>query len=153
MFVARNTDIYQVFRMDTGLSGNIFTMDFKRFGHLAEHSWFKHTWELCCLFNVQYTITSAWDFPLVRQADKGIMNVLVDLNIYGNTDLDTINRVRRFKKAFFLSDLVLADGSTMDPTMLDGLPGVSTKTFSYELPLPRDILLWRNAMWHIFAPT
>ena len=138
--------------MACGLSGNIFTLDFQRYGHLAEHSWFKHKWQLCWLFNVQLYVTPMWDFSLVRDGDRSIMKLFADLNIYSTNELNALNWVRCYKKAFFVSDLVLADGQTLDPDQLLHIPDDSLKHFSLEHPLPHNIALWKSAVGRLFTP-
>ena len=44
---------YEAFMMDVGLGGNIFAWSYKKYGKLAEQSWFCLLWELYHKYKVQ----------------------------------------------------------------------------------------------------
>ena len=64
-----------------------------------------------------------------------------------------LNRVRKFKGAHIVGDLLLSDGGTIDPLMLDRHPGDSTCGFPIEKPMPADFKLWYEAMHALSSQT
>ena len=85
--------------------------------------------------------------------DKTIMDTITDLVIYSTADWVKLNRVRKFKGVHSVGDLVLCDGRTIDPLMLDRRPGDSTHDFPTEKPMPADFKLWSEALHALSSQT
>ena len=77
-------------------------MDYEIYGCLAQHSWWSHLWQLLSLYNVLLTLRQDCYYPLPRKHDVGLMNLLVDNEVFTRSELFLlrINRVRHFKGVF-----------------------------------------------------
>ena len=109
---------YQVFQVEVGLGGNIFAHPYSTFEGLSTMGWWKHMWQLCKFFGVDYRIHSRFDIPLLREDDKTVMDALCDLRIYSAAQWIRLNRVRKFKGVHTIGDMVLCDGRTLDPAIV-----------------------------------
>ena len=143
---------YETFRVDTGLGGNIFDRDYNEVGHLAKHSWWKHTWHLCYIYKVKITFEARFEPLASRENDSTLMDVLVSRGIWNKHELGILNRVRRYKQVYFRSDVIACNGRTVRPDMLDTSPGSSTWRFAREQPTTRDFSTWRAALANISSP-
>jgi len=138
---------YEAFSIDLGLDGNPFTYSFTKYGHLTVASWWKDLWELLCHFDIRLELDSALPFQPYRLGDKSIMRWFAESNFFTTKQLSILNRVRKRKCVFFLSELVLCDGRTVDISLLDGSEGSSrNKTYPMEKPTSSDVSLWMNAI-------
>ncbi|EJK71944.1 hypothetical protein THAOC_06571 [Thalassiosira oceanica] len=143
---------YETFRVDTGLGGNILTRNYDELEHLAKHSWWKITWQLCHLYRVSVKFSSTFEPPKQRVNDSSLMDVFVSQGIWNQSQLAVLNRVRRHKKVFYRSDVIACDGRTVRPDMLTNHPGSSTWVFAREQPTKKDLDLWRTALASISSP-
>jgi hypothetical protein len=143
---------YEAFLMDVGLNGNIFTRDFERLGQLAADGWFKTTWQLCHMFNVDLRINECHDIPLIRQNDKALMECFLDCGRYNIKQLVSLNIYRKFKQVHSLADITSCDGQSIDPKMILHIPGGSSRTFSHENPQRVRNRLWKEAVMAISSP-
>ena len=73
-----------MFQVEVGLGGSIFTRSYDDFEMLACHGWFKHFWQLCDLFQVNYRVHEKFDIPLLREDDMTIMDSITDTGIYAS---------------------------------------------------------------------
>jgi hypothetical protein len=108
--------------------------------------WWKHLWQLCEFFGVDYMKRSRFDIPLLQEDDKTIMDALCDLRIYSAAQWIWLNRVRKFKGVHTIGDMVLCDGRTLDPAMLTRGASDSDRIFPVEKPMPADFGLWSEAL-------
>ena len=143
---------YETFRVDTGLGGNILTRNYDELEHLAKHSWWKMTWQLCHLYCVSIKFPSTFEPPAPRENDSSLMDVFVSQGIWNQSKLAVLNRVRRHKKVFYRSDVIACDGRTVRPDMLTNHSGSSTWVFAREQPTNKDFDLWRTALASISSP-
>jgi hypothetical protein len=99
--------LYEAFQMEVGLDGNILTRSFKKFGHIATHSWFKILWEYSSVYNVQIRFNTP-----IRLDDLSLMSQFT-LNGYHTGDLLILNHPRKFYQVHSLADVTFADGLTI----------------------------------------
>ena len=125
---------YETFLMDVGLGGNIFTQNYNTLGFLAEHCWFKHLWRLCHMYGVSLTINFPENPQQCREGNRAIMDVLVDSNLFSVPELMTLQCVRRHKKVHYLSDILCADGRSVQRDMVFDTFVSSSRPFSLEKP-------------------
>ena len=59
---------FEVFQVDVGLHGNIFTRNFKQLSHLAADSWFFDIWRPCDHFEMSLTVHDSNNIPLSVRA-------------------------------------------------------------------------------------
>ena len=69
---------YETFLMDVGLEGNVIARNYATLGYLAEHSWWKHTWHLCHLFECELIIDSECLPQKQRGDDCAIMELFLN---------------------------------------------------------------------------
>ncbi|KAL3788945.1 hypothetical protein HJC23_000229 [Cyclotella cryptica] len=138
--------VFELVQIEVGLSGNFLKRDFRVFGGLATHTWYKVLWEYSHLYDVTIELPEV-DVPLVRQGDKVLMEEVVKL--VPATQWESINRARRFYKVYFMSQLVLCDGCTVDPTKIQTTKCQhmdSKMRFPVEMPTRADLRLWRDTI-------
>jgi hypothetical protein len=138
---------YQSFQLDVGLGGNIFDHSFEKLGKISStYGWFCNLWELLQMFNVTLRISKEYDIPLLRVHDRMMMDAIIDTDIFTTTELIQIQRVRQYKKVSSVADIVLCDGMTIDPEMLNATPGVSCRDFAIQRPARADFKVWKRAI-------
>ena len=141
--------MYEAFIMDIGIGGNIFARDYATYKHLAEHSWFKHLWRLCDMFKCELSIDFSPHVQQQREGDRALMDVFLDSRLFDKAAIMVLQRVRRFKKVHFLSDILCTDGKTVNPSMLSPCAGVSSREFAIEKPTRGNIRKWKEALRNI----
>ena len=145
--------VFELVQIEVGLSGNFLKRDFRVFGRLATHTWYKVLWEYCHIYDVTIELPEV-EVPPVRQRDKVIMEEIVKL--VPSTQWESINRARKFYKVYFLSQLVLCDGITVDPMKIQTTrcsQTDSTMRFPVEMPTRADLRLWRDTIALLTSPT
>merc|ERR1712115_535155 len=100
--------MYKTFLMDVGLNGNVFSRDYKALEYLAEHSWFKHLWQMCHLFKCDLTLNFPENPQRIREGDKALIEVFIESGLFSKKQIKILQRVRRYKKAHFFSDILSA---------------------------------------------
>ena len=73
---------YEVFQVDVGLDGNVFTRNFERLSQLSAQNWFYDLWRLCAHFCVSLTVHEENRIPLVREGDRALMECFIDLGVF-----------------------------------------------------------------------
>jgi hypothetical protein len=76
---------------------------------LTVASWWKDLWELLYHFDIRLENESSLPFQPYRLGDKSIMRWVAESNFFTTKQLSILNRVRKRKCVFFLSELVLCD--------------------------------------------
>ena len=131
---------FELIQIETGLHGNFLLRDFHSLGSLATHSWFKCLWELVSFYRVRVILSDTVVSPL-REHDKVVMEEVI--RILPSTQWTAFNRARKHFRVYFLSQLVLSDGRTVDPTVLSlGQPRNTSFRFPREEPTLHDLSVW-----------
>lgn len=136
--------VYEAFQMEMGLDGNIFTRPFASLSHLATHSWFKLLWQYASQYKVSIIMNDPFHLKPTRISDIPLTDLF--LPEPKSTQL-ILQRVRKAYGLHSLADLLLANGSDVNPLYL--VPPTtprSTRTFSWEQPIPSDISVWCSAI-------
>ena len=144
---------FECFQMDVGLDGNIFNRSFSTLGHLASHSWFKSLWEFCDYYSVDFSFSEDMNINFLREGDKALMECFLLCGVFTIDQLRTLNRVRKYKKVHFLSEILLCDGRMVKPSMMNQHEGHSTRIYSRERPRRKDLDLRCSALREITSPT
>ena len=146
---------FEAFSIDLGLDGNPFQYSFERYGYLVESSsWWKDLWELLAHFGIRLDLDKTITFQPFRLGDKSVMRWFIESNHFSKQQLVRLNRVRKRKCIFFLSELLLCDGQKVNVLLLDGSEGFSRKkTYPFEKPTGADVTLWRTAIRTLTSPT
>jgi hypothetical protein len=143
----------EVFQMETGFSSTILEEDYTRYEGLATAGWWKQLWCLCNRYDVQLQLGSKWLIPLLRVGDRSIMSVICAVDIFSKAEWILINRVRKYKGVHSIADLLLCDGRTVDPWILNTESSDSTRVFSVERPTCSDFALFRRAVEFLTSPS
>jgi hypothetical protein len=144
---------FELTQIEVGLSGNFLLRNYSTFGGLATHTWFKVLWEYAHLYGVTVDLGDV-EVPPVRQRDKVLMEEVIKL--IPPSQWIGFNRARKYYKVYFLSQLTLCDGITVDPAKLGNSKwtlAASTMRFPLEQPTRADLDLWRDTISVITSPT
>jgi hypothetical protein len=94
--------------------------------------------------------------PIQRDRDVYIMDMILQSASFTPKEILRLNYCRLYLQAVTVSDLCMADGITMDPTMLSGRPGPDSSTSSWvhitqARPNEASWRLWRKAcaLWSL----
>jgi len=91
-----------------GVNQPIFSLDYSKYGHLAERGWITHIWEMCDQYKI--SINGQYEQPTIaRTNDSALMELLVKADIYDNKELRSINKCRIYLEVQNMSDIT--DGS------------------------------------------
>lgn len=131
-------------QLQLGTNSNPFLLSYKRFGHLAPHSWASRYWESIEHFPIRLFLEyNTIAFP--RRHDKTIMSFL-NQHMPTAAIISSINRCRCYLNLLFLSDIATADGKSIDQDLLcrGAIPRTSTYSFPPELPTRQDWVTWTD---------
>jgi hypothetical protein len=132
---------FELIQMETGLSGNFLLRDYYSLGCLATHSWFKCLWELITYYRVRVLLADDMIVPPLREGDKVVMELA--LCILPSSHWVSFNRARKYFHVYHMSQLLLSDGKTVDPTALSlGHHRTTSYKFPIESPTSQDITIW-----------
>ena len=138
-------------QLELGVTGCPFTYDFSIWKDLATNSWIKSLWERLQHFDIDLQIDYEV-LPMPRTNDECIMERCVDDGVRG-AELASINRVRKYQEALFLSDIVTADGIKLEEAYLHDWQqhreyqfGKHRSQFEFgtECPSNSDWVTWSN---------
>jgi len=91
-----------------GVNLPLFSLNYKKYGHLAERGWITHIWEMCDKYEI--SIDGQYEQPTIaRTNDSALMELLVKADIYDDKDLRSINKCRIYLEVQNMSDIT--DGS------------------------------------------
>ncbi len=65
---------YQMFQVEVGLGGNVFSQSFISFGRLITHGFFRNLWELLHRYGVVFCLHSNFDILLLWEQDRQHQN-------------------------------------------------------------------------------
>jgi hypothetical protein len=145
---------FELIQVETGLYGNFLLRDYNTLGCLASHTWFKQLWELTHHFQIKVTLSNKVIIPQIRENDKIIMEEAI--KILPRQQWTSFNRARKYFKVYFLSHLLMADGSTVNPAAIN--PALSkhrytAMRFPQEKPTSADLELWTHTIQKITSST
>ena len=138
--------VYELTQIEVGLAGNFLCRDFSVFGIISLHTWFKVLWEYVSHYKVSVDLGNV-DVPAVRQRDRVVMEEVVKL--IPPTQWRSFNRARKYYKVYFMSQLILCDGITVDPDKLGRSQRAihaSNMRFPMEQPTHADLIIWREPL-------
>ena len=91
----------------------------------------------------------------VRKDDVSFMTELIarnkDTKCLRSNDLEIVGRYRKFKNIYFLSEITLCDGATVDREVLQHSEGRSDWRYPKEKPPRKHLQLWEKAI-RLVAP-
>lgn len=133
----------ELFILELGLSSTSpFSFSFQKYGPLVTRCWLKTIWEKCDRYNIKVEIGNILIQP-PRVGDKWLMQAFIDEG-YKDDELRRLNRVRIHQQALFLSDVLNANGRSIDLKYTEERAGIpwSSYKFPIECPSETDLELW-----------
>jgi len=142
----------EVFIIEGGISTQLLSEPFARYGKWVTDCWLKSLWEKLDTFGFRVELAP---LPLYcpREEDMWLMRALEGLG-FRDEELRRLNRVRCRQQVLFLSDVFDASGRALDSRYLNLRPATaewSTLIFPNERPSRQDVQLWQEAL-HLLAP-
>jgi len=136
---------YEVLRLESGLSGNVFDLPECAYTYITK-TWLLHTCEICKEFQIRIEGMDE-DFLPPRVNDVEIMRVFIRAG-YRSKELEALNRCRMYTKDIFLSDICNATGTQLEQhRWTHAIPGESTYTWPYyPKPTPTEWRGWQLAL-------
>lgn len=143
--------VYELAQIEIGLAGNFLLRNYDTYECLATHTWFKVLWEYLTYYKVELFLRNV-EIPPVRYGDRVIMEEAT--LILPHHQWVSFNRARKFFKVYFLSQVLLCDGTTVNPSKLSlTAQADSIMTFSLENPTKSDLELWKSTIAIMTSPT
>eukprot|EP00956_Cyclotella_meneghiniana_P002828 scaffold3322_cov23-Cyclotella_meneghiniana.AAC.1 len=96
-------------------------------------------------YDLSITFAPRFNIGPSRVGDVALMDIFLAAG-YSTSLMESLNRCRRFKCAHSLSDVLFADGKTINYEIFSDAPGESTSLFSWEQPTRADQLQWKSAI-------
>ena len=113
---------YSMLLLEIGVSFQPLQSLYWQFSFLAKHSWMKMLWEKVDRFGIVIqTADLLFRFP--QRGDKFLMLVFWEKR-HSQDALRWLNRVRLHLQIIFLSNILLASGLRIDPSVLEHRPQV-----------------------------
>jgi len=142
---------YELCQLEIGLGGNFLEKDYNRYNVLASHIWFKVLGELLDHYKVKLTLMNTTITP-PRERDYPLMeHVIKTLPRHHWT---VFNRVRRFCKVYFMSQITRCDGKTVNPAYTHSLTiKASSMRFPTEQLTESDFEIWISGLKSLISPT
>ncbi|KAL7530661.1 hypothetical protein ACHAWF_003466, partial [Thalassiosira exigua] len=144
---------YEAFLMEVGLYGDVVSLDFEAYGDLVntDLTWFKYVWEYANILRVGINLSDDFQIqPVQHQGDLSLVESFRRVG-YEGTELERLNRVRKYKCIVHLSNIVCCDGLTLECGLLGySAAGYSCHKFPLEQPTRADFQLWDQAVGHLF---
>ena len=145
-------NLFELIQIETGLQGNFLVQDFNALGGLASHSWFKGLWELISYYQVNLVMTEGIIIPPLWERDMVIMEAAI--KILPADHWVSFNRALKHFKVYFMLQLVLSDGCTVDPTVdIPYSKRNSSIRFPIEHPTSSDLEIWRTTIRTLTSPS
>jgi hypothetical protein len=142
----------EVFIIEGGVSMQLLSEPFSRYGKWVTHCWLRSLWEKVEMFGFRLEIAP---LPLQppRENDRWLILALIDHG-FSENELIRLNQVRCHQQVLFLLDIFDASGQALDQRYLSRRStdkAWSTLLFPRESPPYRDIHLWQQAL-RLLAP-
>jgi hypothetical protein len=137
---------YQVFQVEVGLGGNIFTKSYVSFQGLATHGFFRNLWELLERYGILFHLHADFDIPLLRERDRTLMDAVCETSIFTKQEIISINCTRHYKGVHSIGDMTYSNGLSMDLTMYTRRSGTSDRDFPLQHPTGSDHNTWLKAI-------
>ena len=158
---SRRTDLgkalrlaFELVQVETGLYGNFLLRNYNTYESLATHTWFKQLWEMVHHFRVDVVLSDDIIVTPIRENDKVLMEEV--LRILPYHQWVAFNRARKHFQIYFLSHLIMCDGSTVHPTAMDPSLANHRTTgmrFPNEQSTDTDFEIWNQTIRRLTSPT
>ena len=131
--------------VELGVSLQPLQESYTKYSSWITHSWLKSLWEKVDLFRIVVEVNNI-ELVMPREGDQWLMRLFMAVG-FSKDQLLRLNRVRIYMQVLFLSDVLGANGKTLDPKYLQKRPdgeNWSTIKFPQERPPRKDFKLWKG---------
>jgi len=137
-----------------GMNQPIFSLDYSKYGHLAERGWITHIWEMCDQCKI--SIDGQYEQPTIaRVNDSALMELLVKADIHDDNDLRSINKCRIYLEVQNMSDITDGSGTKIAHCALHHIkdPERISKYKWPKQPKPtkNDWIAWDDAIKNVWT--
>ena len=151
----RNT--LQQLVIELGMKGNPFSQDLTKIKYLTENTWIENTIRSCYQYQIMITATDNWLKEWI-ETDEFVMTRAI--NILSTKGARQINKVRMYLRVATWSDLMMADGKSIDKEILFGTRGNSPSPSRYAYqwpnipkPTPEELSNWKSTIMLLYDIT
>ena len=102
--------------LELGTADALFDHDFCRLGHIATHSWLRHTWR----FFSEYRIKLRTTLPTLKPQCPGDKFLITEFQKYYKKGLIHLNRCHLYLQVTTLADITTADGKFISKAIWEG---------------------------------
>jgi len=138
----------ELFVIELGISEQPFQESYLRYHKWITQTWLKTIWEKADKFNVEITLAPL-DIRPPRSGDKWFMRAIIDAGFTDEEELRILNRFRCHQQVLYLSDVLEANGKSLNKRYLRKRQPSETWSnilFPNENPPNRHLTLWRAAL-------
>ena len=124
--------------LEMGLTAQPLQESYKKYGPRITHSWIKSIWEKVSKYKIGVQIAPL-DIQPPRERDRWFMRAVEEAGINDPKELCRINRTRIHQQVLYVSDVLEANGKTIDHRYMMKRPPEdrwSNINFSNENPPP-----------------
>ena len=144
----------EIIHLLIGMNQPIFSLDYSKYGHLAERGWITHIWEMCDQYKI--SIDGQYEQPTIARAnDSDLMELLVKADIHDDNDLRSINKCRIYLEVQNMSDITDGSGTKIPHCALHHIkdPERISKYKWPKQPKPtkNDWIAWDDAIKNVWT--
>ncbi len=142
---------FELVQWYVGSDQTFWDLSFDQYGHLAPAGWVASTWEHLSSSTLSLKGRDL-SLPRLCNQDKHLMDVFIAK--YTDTAKTTrLNNCRLYLGVTRLSEITMACGKRIDPSVIAGKPLLTTapiKNFKTRKPTPDDWVVWKDALRECF---
>jgi hypothetical protein len=134
--------------IELGLLAQPLQESYEKYRKCITQSCIKSVWEKVCRYKIKEEI-SPLDIDPPREGDRWFMQAVKEAGITDTNKLSRINHVRLHQQVLFVSNLLEANGKTIDKRYMEPRPTDdkwSCLIFPNEKPPQWDFALWHEAV-------
>ena len=136
-------------QLEVGIQTPILEASFETYGFLLTDCWFTGLWRFASKEDIVLKKEDPVILPLQREGDEFIMEKLIRLCDWGNSDIIKFNRCRIKMQALTMADIIHGDGITLRDRMKSYMPTEvpgSKYEWARENPSAADWAIWRRGL-------
>jgi hypothetical protein len=110
-------------KLEAGVRGSLFALDYNIYGHLCEDTWITHLWKFTYDTGIEIE-DDIENFELTRQGDHTLTSAFIAAykeGIVSKSELKKANKCRLYLRVLTVADIASGDGRFVDDDMFKGL--------------------------------
>jgi len=136
-------------QLAVGSTTSILQLDATKYSAWIENTWLLSLCKFLSKINLEVQLLDQWLPTVVREHDVVLMDFFIAQG-YNSSQLRRLNRCRIYLQAITLADITSANGSTIIPDILSGIPLTDRKSHLHwpcqQRPPNGDWILWAQAL-------